>query len=70
MFRHVPECSGMFRVPGFIDSLEAIIVYIFYPPTQTFFGVNHAFPVCGEAGTRDEPLRTSAWEVYILKQYP
>ena len=19
MFRHVPECSGMFRVPGFID---------------------------------------------------
>ena len=22
MFRHVPECSGMFRVPGFIDALK------------------------------------------------
>ena len=21
MFRYVPECSGMFRVPGFIDGL-------------------------------------------------
>ena len=20
MFRHVPKCSGMFRVPGFIDA--------------------------------------------------
>ena len=24
MFRHVPECSGMFRVPGFIDGRENI----------------------------------------------
>ena len=22
MFRDVPACSGMFRVPGFIDGLE------------------------------------------------
>ena len=31
-----------------------------YPPTQTSLGVRHAFPVGEE--TRDEPLRTSAWE--------
>ena len=24
MFRDVPECSGMFRVPGFIDAPENI----------------------------------------------
>ena len=24
MFRHVPECSGMFHVPGFIDAQEEI----------------------------------------------
>ena len=22
MFRHVPECCGMFRLPGFIDGLQ------------------------------------------------
>ena len=24
MFRHVPSCSGMFRVPGFIDAQENV----------------------------------------------
>ena len=26
MFRNVAACSGMFRVPGFIDGLEVLIV--------------------------------------------
>ena len=32
----------------------------YQPPTQTFLGVRHAF--------RDEPLRTSAWEVTKLRE--
>ena len=35
------------------------------PPTQTFLGVRHTF-VRG-AGTRDEPLRTSAGEARVPK---
>ena len=34
------------------------------PPTQTFLGARHAFlPHVRVTGTRDGPLRTSAWEV-------
>ena len=25
MFRDVPECSGVFRVPGFFDGLRAVL---------------------------------------------
>ena len=28
MFRDVPECSGMFHVPGFIDAPDTITNYI------------------------------------------
>ena len=45
-----------------------------WPPTQTFLGIHHAWR---DPGTRDEPLRTSAWEareckmtlVYVINYY-
>ena len=45
-------------------------LYFSLPRRQPIFGVNNAFTVYGGAGTRDEPLRTSAWKVFILRQYP
>ena len=35
MFRNVPECSGMFRVPGFIDGRSELLLYQVY--VKAFF---------------------------------
>ena len=40
MFRHVPACSGMFRVPGFIDAQNIIVVFTI---SSTWLSVNKTF---------------------------
>ena len=43
MFRNVPECSGMFHVPGFIDG-----------PAKIKFALQHNLPARKKIiGTRD-----------------
>ena len=39
---------------------QSLCPFLDWPHTQAFLGVRHAF--LPQAGTRDEPVRTSAWE--------
>ena len=54
MFRHVPECSGMFHVPGFIDALICVWFWNSYLFTESR-------KVCGKVldRTRNFELRYS-----------
>ena len=44
MFRNVPECSGMFHVPGFIDAQVEIASVV---RTSTVCGRERMYELCG-----------------------
>ena len=41
MFQHVPECSGMFHVPGFIDAQNGELEYCIYCCTTNKYSKLH-----------------------------
>ena len=45
MFRHVPECSGMFHVPGFIDARKQDHAYRIIKTAEMLEAVRQYF--CG-----------------------
>ena len=44
MFRDVPECSGMFHVPGFIDAHADHLIFA-YVSLRLQFTIFHSFKV-------------------------